>query len=137
MPKHHQKNLDKYEFPAMRSLQQARARMREVTLNIMNVEKQLGDKRRQKNMSASEYENWYEKTKAAKIFMVAEKHYIKDWILERRRQLDAKRVGIWPHNDPRTMLQRVVIEGRKSLAGEENDLVAVLDLIDSYLQHDA
>ncbi len=137
MPKHHQKNSDKYEFSPLSSLRQAKDRLREVTTNIMNVEKQLGDRRRQKNMGAAEYDTWREKTKAAKIFMVSEQQHIKDWIFERRRQLDAKKIGLWPVNDPRTLLQRTVIEGRRALAGEANDLASVLDLSDLYLTHDA
>lgn len=137
MAKPHHRNSDKYEFAPLSSLRQAKDRLREVTTNIMNVEKQLGDRRRAKTMKEPEYEMWREKTKAAKIFMVTEQQHIKDWILERRRQLDAKKIGLWPHNDPRAIIQRAVLEGRKAIAGEANDLAAVLDLADLYLNHDA
>lgn len=133
----HSKNSDKYEFMQLSSLRQAKDRLREVTTNIMNVEKQLGDRRRERTMPEHEYELWREKTKAAKIFMVAEQRHIKDWILERRRQLDSKKIGIWPHNDPRAIIQRTVIEGRKALVGEPNELAAVLDQADLFLNHDA
>jgi hypothetical protein len=132
-----QRNADKYEFAPLTSMRQAKDRLRDVTTNIMNVEKQLGDRRRQRTMSERDYELWREKTKAAKIFMVSEQMHIKDWILERRRQLDSKKLGLWPHNDPRAIIQRAVIEGRKSLAGEKNELAAVLDHADLFLNHDA
>jgi len=131
------KNKDGYDFELPTTLRGARDRLRMVTIDIMNVEKQLGDLRRKKQMGADQYENWREKTKAAKIFMVTEQQTIKDWILERRRQLDSKKVGIWPHDDPRSIIQRAISEGRKALAGEPNELAAVLDLGDLFLNHDA
>lgn len=131
------KNKDGYDFDLPTTLRGARERLRDVTVDIMNVEKQLGDVRRKKQMGTDQYDNWREKTKAAKIFMVAEQQAIKDWILERHRQLESRKVGIWPHNDPRSIIQRAVSEGRKALAGEENELAAVLDLADLFLNHDA
>lgn len=130
------KNRDGYDFELPNTLRGARIRLREVTIDIMNVEKQLGDLRREKQMG-SDYDNWREKTKAAKIFMVAEQQAIKDWILDRHRQLSSKKVGIWPYNDPRSIIQRAIIEGRKALAGEKNELPEVLDLADLFLNHDA
>lgn len=127
----------KQEFEKPTSLSQALARTRTVTINIMNVEKQLGDRRRERTMREADYETWREKTKAARIFMVSELRFLKDWIKDRRRQLDAQKVGIWPHNDPRAILQHLVIEGRKALRGEENELAAVLDQADLFLTHDA
>lgn len=139
------KHQERYEFRPPRTLTEAKERLRSTTLDIMNVEKQLGDTRRKRNKDERQYEEWREKSKAAKIFMVAEKMALEDWILERRRQLDSKKVGIWPHNDPRSIIQRAVIEGRKALraledAGVElqnSDLAAVLDLADTFLNHDA
>ncbi len=125
------------EFEKPTSLRQARDRLREITTNIMNVEKQLGDRRRERTMKGPDYDTWREKTKAARIFMVSEQQFVRDWILERRRQLDSKKVGIWPHNDPRSIIQRTIVEGRKALAGEGNELAAVLDQADLYLTHDA
>jgi hypothetical protein len=131
------RNQERYNFKPPTTLREARERERAVTIDIMNVEKQLGDTRREKQLKADDYERWREKSKAAKIFMVTEKQALHDWILERRRQLDSKKVGIWPHNDPRSIIQRAVIEGRKALNGEANELAAVLDLADLFLTHDA
>lgn len=131
------RNQERYNFKPPATLREARERERAVTIDIMNVEKQLGDTRREKQLKADDYERWREKSKAAKIFMVTEKQALHDWILERRRQLDSKKVGIWPHTDPRSIIQRAVIEGRKALNGEANELAAVLDLADLFLTHDA
>lgn len=131
------KNSDKYEFAAPASLKEAKDRVRELTTGVMNVEKQLGDRRRSKTMPEPAYDTWREKTKAARIFMVAELRFVKEWMLERRRKLLAKDADVWPPTDPRTMLQRAVTEGRKHIRGEENALAEVLDAIDLYLNHDA
>lgn len=131
------KNSDKYEFAHPASLKEAKDRVRELTTGVMNVEKQLGDKRRPKTMPEPAYDTWREKTKAARIFMVAELRFVKEWVLARRRRLLDKDADVWPPSDPRVMLQRVVVEGRKHIRGQENSLVEVLDAIDLYLTHDA
>ncbi len=128
---------DKYDFEHPRSLQEARARIDTITVGILNVEKQLGDVRREHSMGADEYEAWRERTKAARIFLVAEQRFLKEWVHERRRLLLAKDSQVWPGDDPRSMLRRAVLEGRKHLRGERNQLIAVLDSIDLYLTHDA
>lgn len=131
------KNSEKYDFPPPTSLKEAKERLNEVTTGILNVEKQLGDKRRAKALPPADYEAWREKTKSARIFMIAEQRFIKDWILDRRRRLLGKTCEIWPDADPRTMLRRVLTEGRSYVRGDANTLVEVLDAIDLYLNHDA
>ena len=131
------KNSEKYDFTPPTSLKEAKTRLNEITTGILNVEKQLGDKRRAKSLPVADYESWREKTKSARIFMIAEQRFIKDWILDRRRRLLGKTCEVWPDSDPRTMLRRAVAEGRKYVRGEENNLVEVLDAIDLYLNHDA
>ena len=131
------KNSEKYDFTPPTSLKEAKTRINDVTTGILNVEKQLGDKRRVKAMPPAEYETWREKTKSARIFMIAEQRFLKDWVLERRRRLLGKTCEVWPGDDPRTMLQRAVTEGRKYIRGEVNTLADVLDAIDLYLNHDA
>ena len=124
-----------YEFKPPTSLKEAKERLRTATIDIMNVEKQLGDRRRQVTMK--NYDEWRERTKAAKIFTVMEQKDLKAWIFERRRQLDARDLGVWPPADPRVLLQQVVLEGRRELRGETSNLAGILDLIDTYLTHDA
>lgn len=131
------KNQEKYEFRVPTSLKEARTRVDALTIDILNVEKQLGDRRREKTMEIEDYDSWREKTKAARIFMVAELRMLKEWTLERRRCLLAKESDIWPDSDPRTMLRRVLTEARLHIRGEENSLVETLTSIDLYLHHDA
>ncbi len=131
------KNAEKYAFKMPATLKEAKDRIQNLTVDVMNVEKQLGDRRRAKTMPEAAYDTWREKTKAARIFQVAELRALKGWVLERRRLLLAKDADIWPSDDPRKMLLRVLIDGRKHLHGQENHLVEVLDAIDLFLTHDA
>ena len=131
------RNGEKYEFEVPQSLKEAHERLGDLTIGVMNVEKQLGDRRRAARMEEDEYETWRERTKSAKIYMVAEQRFLKDWIKDRRYHLLAKQAAIWPENDPRTMLRRAVQEGRKCLRGERHALIHVLDTIDLYLTHSA
>jgi len=130
-------NAEKYDFKLPTALKEAKQRLNIITTDILNVEKQLGDRRRTKTMPEAEYDSWREKTKAARIFMVAEMRFLKTWVLDRRRRLLAKDSEVWPEMDPRTMLRRVVIEGRRHIRGEANTLVEVLDAVDLFLTHDA
>jgi len=128
---------EKYQFHSPQTMKEAKERLREVTTNILNVEKQLGDEGRRIRFGPSEYQEWREKTKSAKIYMITEQQHLKDWIFERRRSLEAKELGIWKPEDPRTILQRAILEGRKALNGKPNDLAKVLDLAELCLNHDA
>lgn len=130
-------NAEKYDFRIPVALREAKIRLNIITTDVLNVEKQLGDRRRVKTMSEADYDSWREKTKAARIFMVAEMRFLKTWILDRRRRLLAQDSGVWPEMDPRTMLRRVVIEGRRYIRGEANTLTEVLDAVDLFLTHDA
>jgi hypothetical protein len=134
---HAGRHPDKYHFEEPKTMKEARKRLRETTTNILNVEKQLGDENRRNRMDPSEYLEWREKTKSAKIFMISEQQALKDWIFERRRKLTAEHYDIWGHDDPRSLLQQAVAEGRLALAGKDNDLAKVLELAELCLNHDA
>jgi len=130
MPKHEQKNRDKYTFKVPQTMAEAKSRLDDATMGVLNVEKQLGDPRRAD-------ERWRESAKSSRIFMTMEMRYLKEWIRERRQQLDAKKLDIFPVDDPRAMLQRTVIEGAKYIKGEENNLEQVLAYAKEYLTHKA
>lgn len=135
MNTHMKKHADKYAFVAPTSLREAQERVRVLKIGILNTEKQLGDKRQKKVGREDEYENWRERTKSARIFIVAEKLFVEDWIFERRLDLLLRKADVYPKDSHEAMLQRVVIEGRKMLKGEENVLPEVLDVIHLHLTH--
>lgn len=137
MTKHEQKNRDKYVFRAPQTMAEAKRRLDDSTMGILNVEKQLGDPRRVEEMGEHDYERWRESAKSSRIFMIVEQRMLKEWIRERRQQLDAKKADIFPYDDPRAMLQRAVIEGAKYIKGEENNLEQVLAVAKEYLTHKA
>lgn len=123
-----------YRWTPPSTMAEAQQRLRSVTIDVLNCEMHLGDRRRQENPN---YWTWRQKAKAARIYSLMEQRNLQDWILERRRQLSAKELDIWDHRDPRALLQRTVIEGRKALKGDENRLQEMLVAIDLFLTHDA
>lgn len=129
------RGAESYVFEPPSTMKEARARLRTTTISIMDVEKQLGDRHRETTMK--DYGDWRERTKAARIFLVMELRDLKAWMLDRRRQLEANRLELWESGDPRALLQRAVLEGRRALRGEANQLEEVLALADLFLVHDA
>lgn len=49
--------------------------------------------------------------------------------------LEAKRLGVWPYDDPRSMLQRIIVEGRLTLKGEKSELAELLAYAEHHLMH--
>ncbi len=125
---------DKYEWRPPSTMAEAQQRLRDVTVDVLNCEMHLGDRRRQTNHN---YWTWRAKAKSARIFSLMEQKNIKDWILERRRAIAAQELEIWDHKDPRALIQRAVVEGRKALRNETNNLEQVLVALDLFLIHDA
>jgi hypothetical protein len=134
---HAGRHPDKYQFSPPATMREAKERLRDTTMSILNVEKQLGDEGRRDRMGSGDYQEWREKTKAAKIYMISEQQALKDWIFERRRALEAEEAGVWKHTDPRALLQQAVVEGRRALDGKANSLAQVLSLAELCLNHDA
>lgn len=124
----------KYEWREPSTMAEAQERLRNVTVDVLNIEMHLGDRRRVTNR---DYDTWRMRTKSARIFSLMEQKNLRDWILGRRRQLSAASLEIWDPKDPRALLQRAVLEGRKALRGEENRLEEVLVAVDLFLTHDA
>lgn len=116
------------------TMAEAQQRLRVVTIDVLNIEMHLGDRRRQQNAN---YWTWRQKSKAARIYSLMEQRNLQDWILERRRKIAAKDLEIWDHKDPRALLQRALVEGRAALKGDENRLQEVLVAVDLFLTHDA
>lgn len=116
------------------TMKEALQRLRKVTVDVQNIEMQLGDRRRESN---PDYPTWRMKTKSARVYSLMELRALRDWIQERRRMLNAKEVGIWDHADPRALMQQAVIEGRKALKGESNSLDKVIAALDLFLTHNA
>jgi hypothetical protein len=137
MTRHEQKNRDKYVFKVPQTMAEAKNRLDDATMGVLNVEKQLGDPRRSEEMGEHDYGRWRESAKSSRIFMIIEQRTLKEWIRERRQQLDAKKADIFPYDDPKAMLHRCIIEGAKFIKGEENQLEQVLAYAKEYLTHKA
>jgi len=123
---------EKYAFDIPTSIREAKARIHKLTISIMNIEKKLGDRKKD---SGSEYNLWRSKATSARIYMVSEKMGLKQWIAERRQKLLADEVAVAGTEDPRELLKAVLREARKCLRGEEHNLPKVLNVIDTHLNH--
>ena len=124
------------------NLAQALRWKRELEKDIWNIERQLAEKThydRGSNtvLTGTAYANWRKSAHARLIYKKTDHSFLKDWIVERRRQIDADEVGIHDPNDPRELLQRTKIALGKALDGDAEDLGAIYNVIDQYLHHAA
>lgn len=123
---------EKYAFDPPTSIREAKSRIRKLTISIMNIEKKLGDRKRD---SGPEYNTWRSKATSARIYMVSEKAGLEAWVAERRQEMLGGEVGITKLDDPREILRAALRESRKCLRGEKHNLPRVLSVIDTYLNH--
>lgn len=129
---------DRYQFPVPESIHDAKIRKRLLERDILNITKQLADGDRRdrsgKRLVLSDYRRWRSQARASHIFKQTEQVYLKDWIVERRRTLQASALGIFEPNDPRALLMQV-----RTLLGDEEDrsseMGLLLDTINQFFQH--
>jgi hypothetical protein len=134
----------RYAFPEPESLREAHDRKRVLERDIMNIERQLMDRERRdrdgKPLSKDEYRVWHRKTRSVLIYKKVEQTFLKDWIVRRRREVQATEVGIFDPDDPREMLVQCRKVLRRLLDGEEVEEAGagrLYDVIDQFLQHAA
>lgn len=131
----------KYTFNPPGSIMEANDRMRELFIDIMNIEKQLsqGEKRGfdGRLLPRNEYKSWRSRTHASLVYKRTEYHDLKAWILQRRREVEAAEVQINNPNDPRDVLLAVRALLRDLLDDnvDHGDLGVVYNVVDQHLQH--
>lgn len=141
MPSNHD---SRYEFPAPKTMRDAKTRKRALERDIMNIERQLADRdrrdRKGRPLTREAYLRWNKNARSSLIFKKTEHHYLKDWIVERRRAVSSKRAGIFDPNSPEELLLHAKGKLRDVLNGKSPDeagLGSLYDLIDQYLHHAA
>lgn len=128
-------NDRQYQEP--RSISEATARKRALERDIMNIERQLAEPVRMEEgrpMAKKEYRSWRSKAHASLVFKKAEQAYLKDWIKERRRQIELGKLGIYK-DEPKELLLKTHQELKKLLEDRATDIPALYNAIDQYLQH--
>jgi hypothetical protein len=135
---------ERYTYPEPVSIAEAKLRKRELERDIMNIERQLSDRDRRGRdgslLTKEAYLRWYKGARSSLIFKRVEHTYLKDWILERRRQLQARELDIYELSDPRALLLqcrqtlREVLDGRDP---EDTDAGNLYNVIEQYLHHAA
>lgn len=124
------------------NLSEALSWKRELERDIWNIERQLAEKTHFDRssgvvLSGAAYQNWRKAAHSRLIYKKVDHSFIKDWITERRRKIDADEVGIHDPNDPRELLQRTKIAMKKAMDGDDSDLGVLCNVIDQYLHHAA
>lgn len=130
----------KYRFVEPTSIREAKERQKALLLDLRNIEKQLGDSVRTNRdgepLSSKEYVHWRSRTRASYVYKQNEYAELKDWIRERRRQLEAAKIEITDPNDARQLLLSARLVLRSVLNGEEpEDLGHVYSVIEQHLTH--
>lgn len=124
---------DRYTFERPKSVKECKSRMRALLNGIRDVHMQLGDKTRRERDG---YQKWRVKATASLAYKEAEYAFLKDVLVEMRREAQARKADVWDPNDPRHLLMRLRHEIEKKEAGEEHQLPDVLDTVDRYFEHD-
>jgi hypothetical protein len=132
----------KYRFVEPRSIREAKDRLKALLLDIRNIEKQLGDHVRTNRdgveLTSKEYVVWHSRTRASLVYKQNEYQELKDWVRERRREIESKEVKIEDPNDPRQLLLAAHAVLRSVMDGDAPaQLGHVFSVIDQHLIHAA
>lgn len=126
------------QFQEPHSIADATARKRMLERDIMNIERQLAEPVRMEEgrpMAKKEYRYWRSKAHASLVFKKAEQAFLKDWIKERRRQIESGKIGIYKSDDSKELLLKTRQELKKLLDDADTDIPALYNAIDQFLQH--
>jgi hypothetical protein len=136
------KVADKYRFDEPESMQEALARIALLTRNIANVQYQLGDHERKdkrgRRLSPRAYRRWVQSARASLIYKRQEQAYLKQWVKDRRRAIEARQLDIFEPESPDALVQRCRVALRELLDGaslEEAEVGKLYNVLDQYLQH--
>lgn len=129
------------KFKEPTKISEAIARKRVLEADIMNIERQLAEPTRYDRegakISKKDYQLWRSSAHSSLVFKKTEHAYLKDWIKDRRRRLNADEIGIFKEDDPREVLVKAKVALKKALAGDDSDLGVIYNVIDQFLQHAA
>lgn len=132
-------NREQYDEP--RSIAEAKERKRLLFADIMSIERQLADKyrvdRNGNKLSKQEYRLWRGAAHSSLVHKKSEHAYLKDWIIERRRTIEAAQIGIKNANDPMSVMVGLHEVLKKALDGDDMALGKAFNVVDQYLNHAA
>ena len=128
-----------YEEP--QTIKEARSRMHALERDIMGIERQLSEPERidrdGKRLNRKEYRKWRGSALSSRVFKKLEYAYLKAWIKERRRRVEAEDLDIFDADDPKAILVSVRKALRQAMDGDHADLGVIFNVVDQYLQHAA
>lgn len=131
----------KYEFTPPASILDAQSRLRELLIDILNIEKQLTTSEKfdhnGRPLSRREYRSWRSRTHASLVFKRIEYGDLKNWIMLRRREIEASEVRVRDPNNPRDVLLavRALLRDLLDQNVDHQDLGIVYNVVDQQLHH--
>lgn len=132
--------MTQQSFPAPQSIKEALGRKRVLEGDILNIERQLGEKVRSEHgraLSLGEYKHWRAKAHSSLVYKKTEQTYLKDWIINRRKEIQTGKLGIYRNGSAEDLLQRVLIEFGKLDRDEPTKIPALRSMIEMHLKHEA
>jgi hypothetical protein len=128
-------------YPEPRSIAEAKERKLLLLTDILSIERQLADKyrvdREGHRLSRQEYRLWRGAAHSSLVHKRAEYAYLKEWIIERRRALEAAKIGVENMNDPRSVMTGLHAVLKKALDGDDHALGVAFNVVEQYLYHAA
>jgi hypothetical protein len=88
-------------------------------------------------MPASDYRVWRAKAHSSLVYKKEEQCFLKDWIADRRREIEAGKLGIYKHNTAEDLLQKTLCELKKLGRDEPTRITALMHAIEMFLKHEA
>lgn len=131
----------KYEFQPPDTILDAQARLRDLLIDIMNIEKQLTTSEKfgpgGKPLSRREYRAWRSRTHASLVYKKIEYGDLKNWIVLRRREVEASEIRVLDPNDSRDVLRavRALLRDLLDKSVDHQDLGVVYNVVDQHLHH--
>jgi len=106
----------------------------------MNVERQLAEPLRcnqdGSEMSTMQYKRWRSRAHSSLVYKKGEQTYLKDWMKQRRVDIEAGKAGVFDVHDPRAYLVRARAVLKLVLDGDTTAVGQAYSAIDQFLQNE-
>lgn len=115
------------------TMSEAIERRATLVADVMNIECQLCVFTNEHK----DHKRWRAKARSSLAYKKEELLFLNNWIKERRRAIEANKLGVFDPNSPKELLMRAKIIINNTLDGDDSQLGALYSMIDQYLNHAA
>lgn len=127
---------NEYVFTEPTTIRDAKDRMRELHKSIASIETSLGDAEFKARRTPEEYRSWRSRARWKLYYQKQEYMDLRDWIVDRRRSLDATDIEVTDANDTREIMVKVRHTLKDILQGRDPNVGQLFNVIDQHLQHE-